>query len=62
MTKKLSEVIKELEDKGAIGDYFLHRGYYDGRLELNIEFNNDVADEILEESGIRENSSCAFWE
>lgn len=62
MAKKLSDLIKELEEKGAIRDCFLHRGYYNGRLELNIEFNNDVADEILEKSEIREEDSCAFWE
>ena len=62
MNKKLSEIIRELEDKGAIAGYYLHRQYYTGKLELNIEFNNDVADKILDESNIKEINNCAFWE
>lgn len=62
MSKKLSEIIKELEDKGAIKDYYLHRQYYTGELELNIEFNNDIADETLENNVEEFKDSCAFWE
>lgn len=62
MGKKLSEIIRELEDKGAIDNYFLHRQYYTGDLELNIEFKNDIADEVLEDNEIKEVDYCAFWE
>lgn len=62
MSKKLSEIIKELEDVGGISEYYLHRNYYSGELELNIDFNNNVSDEILEKSNIRESESCAYWE
>ncbi|MGN2371432.1 hypothetical protein ACTFJW_15530 [Clostridium cagae] len=62
MSKKLSEIIKELEDKGGINNFYLHRQYYTGVLELNIEFNNDISDEILEKNNIRESESCAYWE
>ncbi|MCW6112175.1 hypothetical protein [Clostridium sporogenes] len=59
---KLSEVIKELEDKGGIKDYYSHCQYYTGELELNIEFDNNIADKILKENNIKEIESCAFWE
>lgn len=62
MAKKLSEIIKELEDKEGIADYYLHREYYTGEIELNIEFFNNIADDILKESGIDEFESCAYWE
>lgn len=62
MKKKLSEIIKELEDKNAIADYFLHRNYDNGEFELNIEFNNEVADDTLNDSGIRTVEACAYWE
>ncbi|ACQ51361.1 hypothetical protein AGE29_01210 (plasmid) [Clostridium botulinum] len=59
---KLSEVIKELEDKGGIKDYYLHHEYDTGELELNIEFDNNIADKILKENNIKEIESSAFWE
>ncbi|MCC5439808.1 hypothetical protein AL714_16300 [Clostridium botulinum] len=59
---KLSEVIKELEDKSGIKDYYLHREYDTGELELNIEFDNNIADKILKENNIKEIESSAFWE
>lgn len=62
MNKKLSGIIRELEDNGAIKECYLHHQYYTGELELNIEFNNDIADKILEKSDIEEIDSCAYWE
>lgn len=62
MSKKLSEIIKELEDKGAIKECFLHHQFYSGELELNIEFDNDKADSILENNDIKVIDACAFWE
>jgi hypothetical protein len=62
MKKKLSEIIKELEDRNAIVDCYLHREYYTGKIELNIEFNNEIADEILETNEIDEFYACAYWE
>jgi len=61
---KLSEIIKQLEDEGAIKKYYLHHDYYDGALELNIEFNNDdneSIDKVLTDN-IEESSYCAYWE
>ena len=62
MKKKLSEIIKELEDRNAIVECYLHRAYYTGKIELNIEFNNEIADEILETNEIDEFYACAYWE
>lgn len=59
---QLSNIIKELEQKKGITDYYLHRNYDTGTIELNIEFNNDIADKILQEHNIKEIESCAFWE
>lgn len=61
MSKKLSEIIKELEDKGAIRRCYMHHDYCFGELELNIEFNNDIADKILKDSGIETIAGCAYW-
>lgn len=60
--KKLWEIIKELEDREAITDYYLHKQCYSGEFELNIEFNNIVADKILDNNNIKEMQQCAFWE
>ncbi|APR02682.1 hypothetical protein CLQ_13983 (plasmid) [Clostridium botulinum Af84] len=59
---KLSEIIKEIEEKQGIKDYYLHREYCTGKLELTIEFNNDIADKMLKENNIEEIKPCAFWE
>jgi len=59
---KLSKIIEELENKGAIKRFYLHREYYTGKLELNIEFDNEKADDILNKSNIQEADTCAFWE
>lgn len=60
--KKLSEVIKEIEDIGGIYDFYLHRAVIDGSLELNVIFKNKIADEKLYASNIRESDSIAHWE
>jgi hypothetical protein len=62
MNKPLSEIIKQLEDKNALGECYLHHNWENGKLELNIEFDNKRADKILEGSGIDETDLCAFWE
>jgi hypothetical protein len=59
---KLSEIIKEIEEKQGIDEFYLHRNYDNGKLELNIEFVNNIADVILERSSIKEINSCAYWE
>ncbi|MDT8718317.1 hypothetical protein IAI10_16745 [Clostridium sp. 19966] len=61
-SKKLSEIVKEIEDTGGISDCYLHHNYFGGELELNIEFNNEAADTILKKSGIREFEASAYWE
>lgn len=62
LSKKLSEIIKEIEDADGISDYYLHHEYFTGELQLNIEFNNKVADKILKNNGVGEIDSCAYWE
>ena len=62
LSKKLSEIIKELEDKGCIKEYYLHHQYYIGEFEFNIEFHNDISDEILENNVEKIEGSCAYWE
>lgn len=58
----LSEIIKKIEELGGIREYYLHRNWHNGKLELNIEFNNDIANDILNNADIKEIDSCAFWE
>lgn len=60
--KKLSEIIKEIEDQNGLSNYYSHNNYYTGRLELNIEFNNNITDKILKENKVREVEICAYWE
>lgn len=62
MGNKLSEIIKELEDNGAIEDFYIHRNWGNGKIELNLEFKNDIADEILNSKDVKEIDSCAYWE
>lgn len=59
---KLSEIIMSVEAVEGIKDYYLHRNWHIGSLELNIEFDNDIADKILEDTDIKYIHSCAFWE
>ena len=59
--KRLSEIIKEIEDNGALSEYYLHRNAGNGKIELNIEFNNEVADSTLLKY-IKEYDMCANWE
>lgn len=44
MKRKLSEIIKEIENKDGISNCYLHRNGDTGHLELNIEFNNGIAE------------------
>ncbi len=60
--KKLSEVIKEIEDKEGIDNYYLHHNYVTGDWELNIEFKNNIADGILENNVEKFEDACAYWE
>ncbi len=62
MSSELSKLIIEIENENGIQDYYLHRNWHTGSLELNIEFDNDIADKILEDTDIKEIHSCAFWE
>lgn len=61
MGKPLWQIIKEIEEKEGITDYYLHHNYGSGDLELNIEFN-DEAQEELEKINIRTIDACAYWE
>lgn len=51
---RLSDLIKKIEDAKGIKKCYLYRGYYSGELQLNIEFNNEIADEIIKGSDIKE--------
>lgn len=62
MKKPLWKIIKEIEEKNGLADYYLHYDYDTGDLQLNIEFNNDVADKILKESNIAKIGLSAYWE
>jgi len=48
MENNLWQIIKEIEEKDGIKDFYLHHNGNYGAYELNIEFNNDIADSILE--------------
>jgi len=58
----LWEIIKEIEEKNGIEGSFIHHNYDTGRRELNVSFNNDIADKILWDSNIKETKYCACWE
>lgn len=57
----LSKLIMSIEAVEGIENYYLHRNWHDGSIELNIEFNS-AADRVLEYTDIKERGSCAFWE
>ncbi|APF25285.1 MULTISPECIES: hypothetical protein [Clostridium] len=50
MSKKLSETIKELEDKKAIKEYYFYREYYSGKTKLHLELNQNIADKVLKKN------------
>jgi len=50
MSKKLSETIKELEDKKAIKQYYFYREYYSGKTKLHLELNQNIADKVLKKN------------
>lgn len=58
----LIQTLMSIEAAEGIKEYYLHRNYHDGKLELNIEFHNEIADKILNDSNIPEIEHCAFWE
>jgi len=47
---KLSEVIKELEDKGGIKEYYFYREYYSEKTQLHLELNQNIADKVLKKN------------
>lgn len=48
MSKNLSEIIKVLEDSGAINEYYFYRESWTGKEQLHVEFNQDIAKNILD--------------
>lgn len=62
MNKPLWQIIKEIEEKKGISAAYIHYNWGDGEMELNIEFNNDIADGILEKSEIPKKEQSAYWE
>lgn len=72
--QKLTEVLKKIEQLDGVREFYLHRNYDTGSLELNIEFCNfggsygtpervkaDRIDEILT-SLVEEKDISAYWE
>ena len=60
---KITELIEMLKDN--IKDFYFHRNYDSGNLELNIKFidyekTNDVLDKVKDE--VAESNSSASWE
>ncbi|UJA30885.1 hypothetical protein [Clostridium sporogenes] len=50
MSKKLSEIIKELEDKGAIEKYYFYREYLSKKTQLHLELNQDLVHQVLQKT------------
>lgn len=60
--KPLWQVIKEIEENKGTRKAYLHHEYQTGDLQLNIEFNNDIADKTLTKSNIDISNYNAYWE
>lgn len=50
LSRKLSEIIKELEDKEAIKEYYFYREYYSEKTQLHLELNQNIADKVLKKN------------
>ncbi len=62
---ELSKFIMSIEAIEGIEEYYLHRNWHDGSIELNIRFNGkaeELLDKAEENEDIRSIDSCAFWE
>lgn len=62
MNKTLWQIIKEIEEKKGISTAYIHYDWNYGSMQLNIEFNNDIADNILNKSEITKIDQSAYWE
>jgi hypothetical protein len=61
--RELLEIITRFIELENIDDYYFHRDYDNGSLQLNIEFKNyDISEKIKNEFKIKEIDSCAYWE
>ena len=60
--KPLYKALLELKDLKGVKDIYFHRNAQTGKIELNIEFNNELVDDELEILPIKEVKSCAIWE
>jgi hypothetical protein len=62
-TGELGELISQLSNNAS--DYFFHRNYDGGNLELNITFNDsDITQKFVDENKekVRVIDACAYWE
>jgi hypothetical protein len=62
MNKPLWQTIKEIEEKKGIKDFYLHCEYDTGNFQLNIEFDNAIADETLTKNNVPISNYSAYWE
>ena len=60
--KPIYKVLLELKDLTGVEDIYFHRNSQTGKLELNVEFNNELVDDELAILPIREINNCAIWE
>lgn len=60
--EELAKLLETLEEQGTVADYYFHRNYQTGGIELNIEFSRQFSDNYKKNEKIRESESCAFWE
>ena len=60
--KPLYKALLELKDLKGVKDIYFHRNAQTGKIELNIEFNNELVDDELEILPIKEVKSYAIWE
>jgi hypothetical protein len=60
---QLIKLINRFIELDNIDDYYFHRNYNDGSLELNITFKDySVSNKIEEEFKIKEIDASAYWE
>lgn len=63
--KQVEQFVHELIESGIAKDAYLHRDYYTGQLQLNIEFEfeTEFYDELEDKRMyLKEYDSCAYWE
>ena len=65
MKKSITKILEELEREGYISRCYMHRDSEYGHIQLNIEFDNNEDDEvlnILQKYDVPYTTSVANWE